>query len=300
MKRIVISLLTLGMLACETPFEPVLEKDSKVVVNSFFRPESPIHVNLSKSNFILASEQETAVNHALVTITGTNGNTETLMEDGNGTYSSIFTPGIQEEYLLTVLVDGFPEITSSNSIPKPVSIQSFSVETQRSSINLGESGYRASLSFEDPADMENYYGVEVIIVDEGTHNILGGKVGFLLLEDPGVGLSGNVDINVGNPGPGPGNEIIFFDDIRIEGQQHTLQFFIAPVNIDFSKEIDIYVVLKSISKQYYDYLLAANFQKDIEEKGTLSEPVQIANNIKNGLGIFAGYSFTTLKADLIE
>ncbi|TRX60567.1 DUF4249 domain-containing protein [Fulvivirga sp. M361] len=302
MNRIVYSLALLSIMACETPFDPDFKEKPQVVVNSFFRPGSPVQIDLSRSNFILAPEQVISVDQAIVTVSNATEVIETLLEDGQGNYTSTFIPEVQTEYFLSVQVDGFSEVTSSNIIPGAVPVQSFSIETQLTNVNLGESGYRATLTFQDPGTSQNYYGVEIVIVPEGADDIFDGEVGFLLLEDPDVGLTGNVDISIGGPSSSDGDPILFFDDIRFNGQPHTIDFFIIPINLDFSKDpdVEVYVVLKTLSKDYYQYLLTSVFQKDIEEKGTLAEPVQIANNIQNGLGIFAGYNFESLKADLME
>lgn len=99
-----------------------------------------------------------------------------------------------------------------------------------------------------------------------------------------------------------GSLVLFFDDKKFNGSVYQLDFFIVPVNLDFSvpHKDEVYVVLKSISKSYYDYLVTSQFQEEMEERHTFAEPVQVANNIGNGLGVFAGFNFTSKKASISE
>lgn len=295
-------LILLMIAACETPFDPRISPDPKVVVNSFFHPEKPLKVNLTSSNYILEPEQINPINQAVVKIFNDEGTHELLLEDGRGNYASTLIPEVGKEYFLSVQAPGFPEVTSMDAIPVSVPIQSFTVNTQIASVNLDGFGYPAKLTFTDPGAVENYYGIEVVILRQGTGDILEGTPGFLITEDPDVGLTGNVNIQIGDSSSVAADPILFFNDIRFEGKSHTLNFFIAPINVNLSSPVgyEIHVVLKSLSKDYYDYLQTSAFQRRIEEENTFAAPVQIANNIQNGLGIFAGFSFHTLKADLLE
>jgi hypothetical protein len=53
----------------------------------------------------------------------------------------------------------------------------------------------------------------------------------------------------------------------------------------------MYVVLLSVSESYFRYLKATEFQENNEDN-PFATPVQVYNNIENGLGIFAGYSIS--------
>ncbi|MDN5216809.1 DUF4249 domain-containing protein [Fulvivirgaceae bacterium BMA12] len=302
MNRLLLLILLIISAACETPFDPKVSPDTKVVVNSFFHPGNPLKVNLTSSNYILEPEQINPINQAIVKISNDEGTHELLLEDGKGNYASSLIPEVGKEYFLSVQVPGFPEATSVDVIPASVPVQSFTVSTQIASVNLDGFGYPAKLTFTDPGAVENYYGIEVVILRPGAGDLLNGKQGFLITEDPDVGLTGNVDIQIGDSSSVEADPILFFNDIRFNGKPHTLNFFIAPINVNLSSPIgyEIHVVLKSLSKDYYDYLQTSAFQKRIEDENTFAAPVQVANNIQNGLGIFAGFSFHTLEADLLE
>jgi len=72
------------------------------------------------------------------------------------------------------------------------------------------------------------------------------------------------------------------------------------LNPDEFDDYEIYVVLKSISKAYYEFLRTKDFQREVIDLGLPADPVLIDSNIENGLGIFGGYDFSILQAEIIE
>ena len=292
--------------ACETPVEPLLpDAHSRLVVYSFFNPEQSWEVNLSESNFILDMEVISAIEEAEVAILQGNKVIERLKNVGKGVYVGETIPEPLVEYSIEVNTPSYGEVFATDHIPERVPIYSFSISDTLTKVNVDEYGYPAQLVFNDPAAVANYYAVEVIIKDckeSCTEDIFEGKPGYLITEDLDVNTSGNNDITIGGPSVINGNLVLFFDDKKFNGSGYKLNFFIVPVNIDFSihHNYEVYLVLKSLSKSYYDYLVTSQFQEEIEESNNLAEPVQVANNISNGLGVFAGFNFTTKKASIPE
>jgi hypothetical protein len=113
------------------------------------------------------------------------------------------------------------------------------------------------------------------------------------VEELKVNASGNTDVEIGGgPQDVDGLKYIYFSDEGFNGESVTLRFFIVPTLINLNKDQNIKFVLKSITREYYEYLRTSDFQQELEESGNLTEPVQVATNITNGLGTFSGYNFS--------
>lgn len=123
---------------------------------------------------------------------------------------------------------------------------------------------------------------------------------------------------------------LLFKDISFNGQEYELklyfrqQFSVSPDNIrsyldDHTKGFTLsdavynrqrdklyppgttfyystmYAVLRTTTEEYYRYHYTRDLQASVE-KNPFAQPVQVYNNIGNGLGIFAGYSQTQKQA----
>jgi hypothetical protein len=166
-------------------------------------------------------------------------------------------------------------------------------------IDIGNYGYPSEISFNDPENETNYYAVEVLVENCSigcSEETLDGKLNELLVEEVKVNTSGNTDVEIGGgPERIDGLKYIYFNDDQFDGKTIALKFFIIPVHVDLdaNRNLLIKFVLKSVTREYYEYLRTSNYQTELEDGGNFSEPVQIATNIKNGLGTFAGYNYAT-------
>lgn len=177
-----------------------------------------------------------------------------------------------------------------------MSLSSASISSVIQYINSGKYGYPAEISLADPQARANYYSLEILVqnCNSGcTGDDLNGNLNELLVEDIKVNTSGNTDIELlGGAQLIDGLKFIYFSDQNFNGESLTLKFIIVPTLIDLNKDQNIKFVLKSITPEYYQYLRTSDFQQELEKEGSPSEPVQIATNIENGLGTFAGYSYS--------
>jgi hypothetical protein len=164
-------------------------------------------------------------------------------------------------------------------------------------IDIGKYGYPAQITFADPKGISNYYVVEVLIENcsygcsEGNAT---GTVNEILVEELKVNTSGNTDVEIGGgPERIDGLRYIYLSDEGFDGETVTLKFFVIPVHVDFESNQNIMIkfILKSITNEYYEYLKTSNFQLELGDGSNLAEPVQIATNVQNGLGTFAGYNY---------
>lgn len=288
--------------ACETTFQPDVENDPRIVVNGFFGPDFPTSVQLYQTNFILDQPRLTPVSNAAVTIVNKTTREQFLLnESGDGSYhSELINFNAGEAYELFVDATGLPSISGSDAIPQAVKVSSFTVENELTTVNIDGQGFKATITFEDNNMSENYYVIETILSSPGAVDIFKETPGLIFLEDRNIDVDGNNDINIGDVNLIDAQPVLFFNDLRFNGEQVTIDFFLAPGNSSGQESRDIYVVLKSVSRNYHDFLMTTHSQREVMDEDTFVEPVQISGNIENGLGVFAGFSFDTLKAQRVD
>jgi len=310
MRKSILGLLLLCV-ACETPFDPKIEKDSKVVVNAFFRPEAPFSVNLTTSNFILDVQTVNPLSGARVTISNETGVFEELVYNGDGNYVGTRIVEQERNFSLNIQASGFEDLSAIDFIPNEIPVTEFEVDRNLKGVNIDDVGYPSTITFNDPLGEANYYALEIIVLEvtnaNNSGNFLDGEVAELFFEDTDVNIIQNVDINISDDNQEAFDSItsfptLYFDDLGFSQETNEIQFFISPLNLRPSEfdDHEIYVVLKSISRAYYDYLRTVDFQREVIDLGVPADPVLIKSNVTNGLGVFGGYNFSILRGTIVD
>jgi hypothetical protein len=294
--RNLILLLAIILLSCETTIDPRLPNNgSGLVIYSFFRPGSPLKIDVFNTIPILETETIQRNTDLKIRLLENGEFVEEVTANQQGVYVSNIVPSEQNNYRFEATM-GKQSFSASSHIPAPVSLSSAQMSNTIHYITSGKYGYPAEITLADPAEMANFYSLEILVqnCNSGcTDNNLDGNLNEILIEDLKVNTSGNTDVEIGGrPQEVDGLKYIYFSDEGFNGESVTLKFFIVPTLINLNKDQNVKFVLKSITQEYYEYLRTSDFQQELEESGNLSEPVQIATNISNGLGMFAGYSFS--------
>jgi hypothetical protein len=291
--RNLIFLVAVILLSCETTVDPRLpDNGSGLVIYSFFRPGSPLRIDAFHTVSVLQTETIQRNRSLTIRLLENDALVEEIRADEQGAYVSNTVPVAQKNYRFETVM-GKQAFSATSRIPDAVSISAAKVSREIQYINSGEYGYPAEISLTDPREAVNFYALEILVQNCGTGctDDLQGGLNEVLVEELKVNTSGNTDVDiVGGPQQIDGLKYIYFSDEGFNGETVTLKFFIIPTLIDLHKDQQVKVVLKSIAREYYEYLRTSDFQQQLEEDGTLSEPVQIATNIENGLGTFAGYN----------
>lgn len=288
-----------SILSCETTFEPNIANEPQLVVNGFFGKDFPASIQLHQTIFITDRPRLIPITDALITIEEMDTRkTYDLTESLDGLYVSNFADfAVNGSYKLIVNAPEFEEASAIDIITSVTEIISFSVAENLTTVNIDEQGFKANITFDDKESDENFYVLELILASPGTSNIFNESAGLIFFEDADIDVGGNSDIDVGSVDLIDAQASLFFTDSGFEQERVSIDFFLAPSNSSGRENRDIYAVLKSVSRAYYEYLLTTQSQIDLIDKNTFVEPIQIKGNIENGLGVFAGFSLDTLKAE---
>lgn len=294
--RNLIVLLAIILLSCETTVDPQLpDNGSGLVIYSFFRPGSALRLDVFNTIPIRQTETIQRNKDLKIRLLENGELVEEVTANAQGVYESSVVPSMEDTYSFETTRGG-QVFSATSNIPEPVSIARVQMSTEIKYINSGQYGYPAEIVLTDPGETTNFYSVEVLVQNCSsgcTDEDLNGSLNEVLVEELKVNTSGNTDVEVGNgPGEIDGLKYIYFSDEGFNGESVTLKFFIIPTLVNLNRDQNVKFVLKSITREYYEYLRTSDFQQELEESGNLTEPVQIATNITNGLGMFAGYSFS--------
>lgn len=282
-----------GCYSCRQVVEIDINYDgNKLVVNSFFNPDSVISLRLSHSEFILKAPRFEPVEGASAILLDENGEMlDEMSYAGNGLYKSTVKPQRGQAYQIKVEKEGYPVVTARDKVPADTA-RVIKVETKILDTNFDQ----LSLSFwvDDP-EGNDYYEVYAFAKS---------KVYYEPPADSTITyynrlyISSNEAIFHGFDYDNPGRVrgvILGFEDDLFEGTttKITLRadlYRYRPCQAQKCKnEYTIILFLRKTSESYYRYKTSIKRQNESVDN-PFSEPVPVYNNIKNGLGIFAGFN----------
>jgi hypothetical protein len=274
----------------------VPHEESKLVVNSFFNPDSTFRISLHQSRFVLEEGRffETVSGAKVMLFDGDKKLAE-LEETETGIYEAIVKPEAGKEYTIQVSKEGFKTVTATERIPadsakiiKYEASQEFYSESHR------EMMLSLSLWLDDPEGIDFYeiYGVE-------KSTVYTNKGDTLVREDI-------IHFSSGDPiftDYMYNSDFLYFDDTLFDGEVRKITFSAALNEIYCSEECvqedKITVYLRKVSESYFKYIDTNALQREIGDN-PFAEPVIIYNNIENGFGIFAGYQTSELVLEVSE
>lgn len=267
--------------SCETITEIDLpEEPSQLVVNSILNADSALTVNLSKSHSVNINYPVfDHVENAVVEVYKNKVQLTKLNYVGKGNYRSP-SPLAGEpysEYSLKINAPGFKTSEASDILPgKPVIVSSrFDLEPQSNNIDRR---YKATLILDDHSE-NNFY--ELRIFDHTDRSELAYDLDNKLNQ-----------FNLANTSL---RMVQLFDDKSFNGKKVTLDISFSFYNIN-NKARKISIILKNISRPYYDYQYSA--ARYFKSDPVLSPVQPVKNNIINASGIFGTYNAVVIPAQL--
>lgn len=293
MKRLLFLLsISLAYISCEKviPFEGDVNTP-KLVINSIFQSDSSFKVHVSSSRSVIDTASFKNIDDAIVTIKDRNENIiETLNHVENGFYKGQTFPQENQTYILEVNHPNYANITASDSLPSPITINSVDTSTIIDPINGNR--LQISMNFDDPENTQNYYLIETYSVNEylviknsdTTEYELDTTKQFMVLTD-----------EVFQNGGSPWREQGLFNDLLFNGQNKTLELEIpndswsgSEDGYDWSYQtLTLRLYLHNITLSYYYYRTSLELFQNASGN-PFAQPVQVFSNVENGFGVFAG------------
>jgi hypothetical protein len=277
-------LIILGMLLSLSSCEKYLEfdeeiTDPKIVVNAMIHPDSVFKVHLSRSLSVIDNGELTSIENGTVEILNENGNLiETLTHNQFGEYRGILQPIAGQKYQLNVSANGYKSVFAEDYIPLLVNISN--VDTAGVSNLDGYQELKLEISFQDIANIKNYYQIEIIRAQDFDGSIFENPT-YLRADDLSTGNDPEY------------YRYIFFDDILFDGNLKTITVYTEDTRL---YDTYIEVRLSSLSESAYKYAKSYQaFSNNFGFGNVFSQPVQVHSNIEKGLGIFAGVNISRKK-----
>lgn len=246
-------LLMIGFVGCTEVIDITTRTaDAQLVVDGGVSDGNPAQILLTKSIGLTDENDFPRVENALVILTNSRNESDTLLQMQPGIYMSGSVKGeIGETYQLYVKSDD-QEVTAECRMPEKVAIDTFYVNSVNysgaQSISDSESSdiYELTVGFSDPKNTENYYR--------------------LIVYQNGVAISGRV-----------------FNDQLIDGLKTEVKRYLYQQNIKTGDMIT--VELQSIDKAIYEYF------NSISNSSMGSSPANPYTNLTGTeLGYFSAYS----------
>ncbi|MCY4001990.1 MAG: DUF4249 domain-containing protein [Bacteroidetes bacterium] len=278
MKRYIPLALLMTLMGCTNILE--IEPPSatpEIVVIAPFTTDIPWQVTLQKTVGLQdTSPKPSPIENATVLIRGDDGSMIELSHWGGGFYTSPTTfPQLGVTYTLTVKAEGFQGVEAMDQIPMPVMVRDVKIEST-------ESFRRFQIEIQDDPITDNYY--EFTIIPENLSSFsenfvvknpdLEDQLRSFAIQDPIIPYVTRPDFNR-----------VLIRDTPFNGQTYAITLEqIFPRDEVLSRSLYI----RTISQPFYDYHRSQIIQANANNLA-FSEPANIASNIKNGQGIFAGY-----------
>lgn len=309
MKKIAYILIGLGALilldSCETTekIDDFPLRPKKMVVNCYFAEDSAWNFQVSHSLSVLDNAELKAVENASILLYHGEQFLDTIKKNEEDNWYSYddHLPVEGESYSIEVRSPDFVSVLKAEDfVPLAVDVAdvnviildssySYTREYEWGSISRGRVAGQFEISIQDPANVENYYELEVYTIEvdydweDSTIKYVYQRDVYVTMED------GPVDNFFASGGD------MLFSDYLFDGQEYD-------VKLDFN-EWDV-----AIGQKYYVQLTSMNrtgylYRKSIADYeqasgDPFSEPVRIYCNIEGGYGIFTGYSTSSYEFQL--
>lgn len=318
MKKIKLFLMILAAVvllpACEKEivFDGEID-DPLLVVNAWTSPDSLIKAHVSQSKFFLSNlDGFKVITNADVDLYINGQFHEQLTGDSLGMYTGTYKAVAGDTVRLVVQAPTLGQAESSTIIlPKAdiISVDTIHTRQQTDVYAEGLDTFYVNKStecefrvrFRDPGDQQNYYRMVVkrrVSYEYGEEIYISDNFMAFSLDGMDTQTGGFIDL-IGGEENWDVQHLI--TDELFNGKEFILKFTHFFNNTEYSQQYkDMYGInqstseslvinLQSITRDTYLYLLSKNSAEN-SLNGFFSEPVQIFNNIENGIGIFGSYN----------
>ncbi len=275
--RIIISISLLVFAACEMVVDVNIPIEKpKLVVNAFFNPDSVWTASLSWSRHILDRKPfiEEA-GKAQVSILDEKGVlVTTLKNKGRGNFVSDQKPEVGKQYTINVKVPDQELVFSTAKAIGAVPISNVTIDT------LSEGELAINVTIKDPIET-NYYQLHLTTEEIRKYQRWDTKewvIDTLTMSYPLYQTTSDLTGETSQA---------FISDTKFNGKEITIE--VTTYNPWRNQLLTASVVLTNASEAFYKYHNSRTLQSNTQGD-PFAQPVQVYNNIVNGVGIFAGYA----------
>jgi hypothetical protein len=267
--------------SCEKPIDFTQEvKTPKLVVNSFFNPDSTWSVYLSHSLTIISPGALEPVNNATINLFENNELIGNFQLVRNGKYVSDIKPVENQAYSIEAEAPGYKKVSAKSEAPNE-SIEVLAIDTSRVD-RFDEELLKFKIKVKDIGSELHYYGITLIGQIEGYWNPI-----YFYSNDPILNVPTDGTISAAFT-----NELFTNTTATIELSANVIMYDGSGFFYD-----KLIFVLSTYSKDAYLYNRSYELY-NIALDDFFAEPVQVYNNIENGFGIFSGYRSLEYEMDL--
>jgi len=268
-----------------------------LVVNSLITDDSQIEVYLSQTKCIFDTSKFSAIKNINIEL-WENDNFVGRLDFFNGVYKSLVYPEINSKYQIYIYSEEYGKITATTSIPPKPTLISAKYTIGKLRDEYGDLITEAQIKIKDQSNETNYY--ELYIGFSETDNLLPiYYYKYYKINDPVLIAEGILDFKP---------DIFVFSDRLFNGKEVILKLNYegGAIETDRAYPTKAYIMLRSVSKEYYQFMLSwykHKYNQNIDEHVEYltkdfnpvllvfqGEPVELYSNIEGGYGIFAGYS----------
>lgn len=298
--------------------------EPKLVLNSFVSADSIVNVHLSQSIFILEynNNEFKDIENATVKLYVNDTFKETLQYDSKGWYRSRYVTREKDKIRLEASAEGLQSVSAESVIPSKPIINN--VEEMHNIKMISEDDYnyykdfpylqlerinKVTITMQENPNEHNYYFIKITRSVyshdslETRHNIEV-NLADIMQDNPvknKINANNWFDFDMDDFDIGAMDNM--FDDVLINGKNVRMQFHIFDKVYDKSDnenennksdeykaeeiEIEYTIAVTEMSEDFYRYILSG---QKANAENPFMEPVQIHNNIENGIGILGTYA----------
>ena len=293
--------------ACEREIAVDIKREPpRLAVYSLMHPDSLMTVWVSRAKSVLDTTRVRAVASAEVVLSADPGSVQvlTLVNAAQGKYQATVLPQPGAVYHLSVTAEGYPRAEATTQVPWPVGIQEADyavVPIDKATACLLQENcadttthYAVAFTFQDPPAERNYYQVS------STLSYYGERYVYNSLTEEYEVVWDTLTTSTSNYSTDPavddiGNLIdklryetysdYYFTDALFDGQRYTFDF---STEINQAMPLKMIITLKTFHPEAYNYQQTSRQQQYYD--ALFYEPVPLAQNIRNGYGIFSSFS----------
>lgn len=291
-------LFVLGASGCTSDFfDKTIELDDtsyekKIVLNSFVHQKDTALLVSVTQNFGLTetvNDEDYYLPNATLSWTDGAGVTTTdFYHTNRDRHEKVNFPTLQpgQTYTIKVAAAGFTPVQVQQTMPSVIQIDTILYAADGGVSQFGDDLSRVEVVFQDPPNVENFYALSVVVIQQYEVPIYDPNTGTILGYDT-LSYENTTYAEVPlDPSAEEGidNEIILNDEL-FAGETYRLRYSFPNYTSGGSLPSQVKVRFRHITRDEYLYRIT-EAKRQASEDFPLVEPVIVHSNVQDGIGIF--------------